>query len=670
LIYISTKGFFMRTIIVLLVAILAYNQLHSGWIVQQSNTTEELRDVFFLDSTMGWAVGNAGVIRKTTDGGASWISQASGTSNTLFSVCFANDQVGWVVGQNGTIRKTTDGGASWISQASGTSNTLFSVCFVNDQVGWVVGQGGTIRKTTNGGSSWVSQTSYVNLILLSVHFVDANFGCVVGQNGTILLTYDGGTNWFSQSIGGTLPLYSVHFVNYNYGWAVGGGGVIYKTTTGGTYWFQQTSNTSNWLYGVHFLDINRGWAVGDGGIILATTNGGSQWFAQNVNLQQAINFNSVKFVSPQKGWVVGASGRILAQYTLSPPTLISPIDGATNVSLLPQFIWSNDPYAAYYRIQVSKFSNFSILAFNDTANNSSKTILLQSKLDTNTLYYWRVKSYDLSGDSSLWAGVRTFTTEPILLPPDLVSPANNSTLLSNTVNFVWNTSTNAENYIIEISTDSLFSTVLINYTTNSTNYSINTLSFATTYYWRVRSANLSQISAWSAKRKFSTPVQQLYQIEGTIKYANTAQTPMDNCVVRLLNSSGQQITQTTTNSLGYFIFTGLSNGNYSLDITTTKNWGGVSIVDVNLIRLHLNNVQSSFTPLTGVRLIAADINVNNQVNIVDANQIRRRLNNLQPYTWTAPNYVFYPTSVEINGANVTLSIQSLCSGDINGSYTP
>ncbi|MEJ5245691.1 MAG: YCF48-related protein [Bacteroidota bacterium] len=660
----------MRKLIYLLLAIVAYNQLHSGWIAQQSNTTEEFRDVFFRDSTLGWAVGNAGEIRKTTNGGAIWFAQTSGTSNTLFGVHFVNDTVGWVVGQGGTIRKTTNGGATWFSQTSGTGNTLFAVHFANDTVGWVVGQGGTIRKTTNGGVSWVGQSSMVNQILLDVHFVDADFGCVVGQNGTILLTYDGGANWFSQSLGGTFPLYAVHFVNYSYGWIVGASGTIYKTTSGGTYWLPQTSNTSNWLYGVNFLDINRGWVVGDGGTILATTNGGSQWVAQSSGLQPPVNFNSVKFVSLQKGWIVGGSGKILVQHKLSPPSLSAPSDSATNISLLPQFTWVCDPFSAFDRIQVSKFSNFSVLAFNDIAYDTSKTIPIQFKLDTNTLYYWRVKSYDPSGDSSVWSNVRRFTTEPLLLPPNLVSPANNSASLPTSLNFVWDSSFNATKYIIQISTDSLFASVFKNDTTDFTNYSINTLSFGTTYYWRVRSINTSQISAWSAVRKFSTSLLQLYQIQGTIKYANTAQTPMNNCIVRLLDSLGQQLAQTVTDSLGNFTFSGFTNGVYSLNISTTKSWGGINISDVNTIRLHLNNVQSQFTPLIGVRLLAADINQSSSVSIVDANQMRRRLNNLQPYTWTAPNYVFHPTILEINGANVSINIQSLCSGDVNGSYIP
>lgn len=59
---------------------------------------------------LGWAVGVAGTIIKTTDGGTSWNEQTSGTTVFLESVYFVDIQTGWVVGSNGTILKTTTGG--------------------------------------------------------------------------------------------------------------------------------------------------------------------------------------------------------------------------------------------------------------------------------------------------------------------------------------------------------------------------------------------------------------------------------------------------------------------------------------------------------------------------------------------------------------------------------
>ncbi len=59
----------------------------SGWFWQnplpQGNT---LRAVHFVNATTGTAVGEAGTILRTTDGGSSWVIQTSGTTLPLTGV--------------------------------------------------------------------------------------------------------------------------------------------------------------------------------------------------------------------------------------------------------------------------------------------------------------------------------------------------------------------------------------------------------------------------------------------------------------------------------------------------------------------------------------------------------------------------------------------------------
>jgi photosystem II stability/assembly factor-like uncharacterized protein len=50
-------------------------------------------------------VGAAGLILRTTDGGASWSRIASPTDTSRTSAVFANPSSGWIVGTRGTIRK-------------------------------------------------------------------------------------------------------------------------------------------------------------------------------------------------------------------------------------------------------------------------------------------------------------------------------------------------------------------------------------------------------------------------------------------------------------------------------------------------------------------------------------------------------------------------------------
>ena len=56
---------------------------------------------------------------------AQWYFQnPSPTLNNLNSIKFVNSEVGWAVGEFGTILKTANGGTTWTLQSSGTTNTL------------------------------------------------------------------------------------------------------------------------------------------------------------------------------------------------------------------------------------------------------------------------------------------------------------------------------------------------------------------------------------------------------------------------------------------------------------------------------------------------------------------------------------------------------------------
>jgi len=69
----------------------------------------------------GFAVGDTGIILKTTNSGDDWLIQPSITSYNLKSICFANSNIGYIVGQYGRIFKTTDGGDNWLSQTGDTT---------------------------------------------------------------------------------------------------------------------------------------------------------------------------------------------------------------------------------------------------------------------------------------------------------------------------------------------------------------------------------------------------------------------------------------------------------------------------------------------------------------------------------------------------------------------
>ena len=84
------------------------------------------------------------------------------TGNSLNAVKLISEDVGWAVGHAGAILKTNDGGASWESKTSEIKSELIDVSFINVNIGWVIGANGIILKTTNGGTNWTPQTSGVS----------------------------------------------------------------------------------------------------------------------------------------------------------------------------------------------------------------------------------------------------------------------------------------------------------------------------------------------------------------------------------------------------------------------------------------------------------------------------------------------------------------------------
>ncbi|QLQ06120.1 MAG: hypothetical protein HZY76_08730 [Anaerolineae bacterium] len=79
---------------------------------------------------------------------------------------------GWISGSRGVIRRTTNGGASWTVQTGNTTQHLFNLDMTDLQTGWIVGDVGTILWTTNGGDTWSPQASPVNAALKWIDMVD------------------------------------------------------------------------------------------------------------------------------------------------------------------------------------------------------------------------------------------------------------------------------------------------------------------------------------------------------------------------------------------------------------------------------------------------------------------------------------------------------------------
>jgi len=243
--------------------------------------------------------------------GGTWYWQnPTPQGNTVYGLCFADLNVGWAVGEAGTIRKTADGGATWTPQVSPVREQLRDVAFADANVGWAVSDAGTIIGTTNGGTTWTAQTSGVATGLNKLYALDNLNVYAAGDGGVILHTTDGGaTAWAKQLSPTAADLNGVTFRSLNNGWVVGDGGRVLRTNNGGLSWFFGTSNTAANLNDVAFTSLYEGWAVGDAGEIRHTINGGASWSDQSV----ATTDDLIRIVLASSGaWLGGNNGRVMS----------------------------------------------------------------------------------------------------------------------------------------------------------------------------------------------------------------------------------------------------------------------------------------------------------------------------------------------------------------------
>jgi photosystem II stability/assembly factor-like uncharacterized protein len=191
--------------------------------------TSILSDVFFVDSTVAYAVGKS--VWKTIDGGDNWTKlydfPASTGYNSLF---FESEQKGWIIKKEG-VYKTINGGLDWQVVNTDTINLGYggSIFFLNSDTGYI-SNNYTIQKTVDGGVSWnkIFSCAYTTNIYHDIHFVSDNVGYIT-DGPRIFKTIDGGNTWTKEVVlASSSSLIELHFTDSNHGWACGSKGTILK----------------------------------------------------------------------------------------------------------------------------------------------------------------------------------------------------------------------------------------------------------------------------------------------------------------------------------------------------------------------------------------------------------------------------------------------------------
>jgi photosystem II stability/assembly factor-like uncharacterized protein len=296
------------------------------WEVQASGVEDHLKDVTFVNDSLGWAVGAHHTILHTADGGKTWRRQVERQDKgpEFHKVLFTGPKVGWVsTAILGTILHTSDGGATWVrvplpsEKAAGVS--FCHVSAVGDEL--VLQYAVFVYRTADGGKTWTELTNKFPADSLSqggMSFGDASHGCAAWKAGRLAVTADGGKSWAERQLGGKEAVgnYTLtQFADANTGWALPEHGTIHATTDGGRTWGPQDlgPDRPGTLVALHFADAKLGHVLGLGrkvvGEVRRTADGGKTWELLS-KLRNASYVRGLSFPDKDFGWVVGDKGYI------------------------------------------------------------------------------------------------------------------------------------------------------------------------------------------------------------------------------------------------------------------------------------------------------------------------------------------------------------------------
>ncbi len=214
---------------------------------------------------------------------------------------------------------------------------------------------------------------------------------------------------------------------------------------------------------------------------------------------------------------------LLRAQSLVVPSLLSPINNATNASANELLDWSSSTGANAYQYRIGISSNLS----NTPAVQVLASQATLANLFFGTIYYWQVRALKttMPTDSSNWSTVSSFTTLDQIF---LVTPANGAMSQAPDEILDWSPLSGITNYDYQWDTTVNFNSPLLNSASISSGTSqvtTSNLRFGTTYFWRVRGRHSVDTMQWSSVRFFTT-VDQIFLVSPANGATNVATNPI------------------------------------------------------------------------------------------------------------------------------------------------
>ncbi len=264
-----------------------------------------LLDITKIGQSKLIAVGEHGHIIFSSDA-INWQQADVPVQTTLTSVFFINASIGWAIGHDATILNTKDGGLTWQIQQykPQLEKPLLDIVFKNPNEGVAIGAYGLFFRTLDGGETWQNEFHDEFLLPDDVeylaelkqedeeayldeassilpHFnrlvIDGRTLYMVGEIGLIAKSNDFGRSWqpFDEIYQGSF--FDMARTKQGNLLVVGLRGHVFRSLKNGTPWQARETNTTALINDIVLTNDDRIFLLANNGVLLESNDDGQNY---------------------------------------------------------------------------------------------------------------------------------------------------------------------------------------------------------------------------------------------------------------------------------------------------------------------------------------------------------------------------------------------------------
>jgi photosystem II stability/assembly factor-like uncharacterized protein len=257
----------------------------------------------FFSEKRGFVAAGDGLLRRTSDGGASWTTMSLPEARYSYAG-FRDERRGWLIapianvlpGTRSRLYATDDAGDSW-QQLPDPPAGAYMFAFRRTSEAWLASIGAPrVYRSIDGGLTWQPRDIPVDkvttaagpwnvqVILLPENGVIALVYCQCNAPGFSFTSFDDGATWrMIPPDPGRGPRFAAYADDVNW-WSIDGT-TLYRSSDAGQTWTKASESLPNWMFQPRALDKMHAWAqigvvenLGSMGYGLATTaDAGLHW---------------------------------------------------------------------------------------------------------------------------------------------------------------------------------------------------------------------------------------------------------------------------------------------------------------------------------------------------------------------------------------------------------